>query len=158
MVTTNSAPDVWGNVTHIEVDSGGGYRKISDNTYGATDEEKRLGRLTAATVVHQATGTPTITRGSGWEYSATNCKLSKEIVEPTHAGDAAITTYEDPDSYGNNQLVKTTGNDVAEDGTAKLRVSASRTTFDSRGRFAVKTRSYLSSYTGPNTAPFWRPA
>lgn len=74
-------------VTVATVEPGGAvtYTKTTTNTYTHDAANWRLGRLTGASVVHQETGKPSITRTSSFTYDAGTGLITSETVEPGSA-------------------------------------------------------------------------
>lgn len=71
-------------VSVMTVEPGGAvaYTKTTTNTYVHDAANWRLGRLTAASVVHQETGKPSITRTSSFTYDGGTGLITSETVEP----------------------------------------------------------------------------
>ncbi|WP_162914389.1 FG-GAP-like repeat-containing protein [Taklimakanibacter lacteus] len=71
-------------VTVATVDPGGSitYTKTTTNSYTHDAANWRLGRLTGASVLHQETGKPSITRTSSFTYDAGTGLITSETVEP----------------------------------------------------------------------------
>lgn len=69
-------------VTTVEPDNSVTYTKTTTNTYTHDATNWLLGRLTGASVVHQETGKPSITRSSSFTYDSATGLITSETVEP----------------------------------------------------------------------------
>ena len=166
-VTTTTARDAHGNATTVTAVTEGGGRTFTTKTvneYGSSDADKRLGRLSKATVTHSrrkssesAGQALTAVRTSAFTYHGqAGCTAStaahagllcKEVVEPDHER-LKVTTTHSYDAFGNRVRSKVEHFDdvpvpgqAAPTGSSRLRTRCDNDTaaYGARGRF-VKAR------------------
>jgi RHS repeat-associated protein len=141
--------DPYGNPTYVVVD----YRSINDspsekvfkdstvNVYSAVlPSTWLLGRLTQSTLYRFATGQPTETRQSAFEYDATTGLLNKETSDANLAADKKVVTTYTYDVFGNT----ITSNTKASIGGAIFQDHTVQSVYDTpTKRFVVQTTNSL---------------
>jgi RHS repeat-associated protein len=145
-VMTITVCDEHGNATIVAVDTSDStntYIKTTTNTYenwiSNTPQQEALsgwmlGRLVGSTVTAVASGVPSQTRTSDFEYDENTGLLSKEIIEPGESSTSSLkltTTYEH-NRFGLKEYAKTTGAGLG-DGREVFFV------YDSLGRFVEES-------------------
>ncbi len=166
-VTTTTQRDAHGNATTVTAMTEGGGRVFTTQTvneYGSSDADKRLGRLSKATVTHSrrkssesAGQALTAVRRSAFTYHGqAGCAASKaahagllctEVVEPDHER-LKVTTTHSYDAFGNRVRSKVEFFDdvpvpgqAAPAGSSRLRTRCDNDTaaYGARGRFVRTT-------------------
>ncbi|KRD39242.1 hypothetical protein ASE35_02430 [Lysobacter sp. Root916] len=125
---------------------------VTNNSYTDDPARWRLGRLTTNWVEHQRPGKPNIARVTNFLYSMSGPAtglLTEERIQMGGPDDQELRKLYYYDSYGNRTLTKTcarVSSSICGVGPANFRstdpaevVRHVRTTYDARGRFAIKT-------------------
>jgi len=149
---------VYGNITKIVMDYGDGTRQISSNQYYSVNTNTwLLGRLATASITHELSGKPAITKTSAFSYDVNTGLLLEEKIAPGHATLELTTDYQ-YDGFGNitNKVVSAPGiaaravqqNDYASGGRF---VSVSRNILNHGETYQYDQKTGLVlSKTGPN--------
>lgn len=138
VVSTNQAPDDWGNATSMTVRTEGDgewFEKATVNEYGTTEDERRLGRLSKTTVTHSSSTSTTKTRSTAFTYytsGSTKGLLKTETATSAESG--TLTTTYGYDSFGNKNSVAQQGN-AGKPGTSQPQTRTTTSTFAS-GRYS----------------------
>lgn len=132
------------------------YTKTTTNIYAHDAANWRLGRLTAASVLHQETGKPSITRTSSFTYDAGTGLITSETVEPGSAlshtktygynGFGAVTSLTESWGSQNGASIKAPGG-----ATATSRVTTY--SYDARARYKTSEANPLSQSQTTNYDP-----
>ena len=166
-VTTDLEHDAHGNATKLTVTTEGGgrvFRAATENEYGPSDADRRLGRLTATTVTHarrdssesEADALKAVRKSTFAYYGQSACPASnsahagllcKEVAEPDHER-LKVTATHAYDAFGNRVRSKVAYFDdlpvpgqAAPTGDARIKTRCDHDTaaYGARGRF-VKAR------------------
>jgi RHS repeat-associated protein len=123
------------------------FKKTNTNTYDNTVSNWRLCRLTSASVTSEQTVytadtagsiAASETRNSSFTYNASTGLLQTETVQSGGAQEITLTTTYTHDAFGNRTRADVVGwNDTPNE------TRTSKTTYDTRGRFAISSENAL---------------
>ncbi|WP_137391668.1 FG-GAP-like repeat-containing protein [Rhodoligotrophos defluvii] len=143
-ITETTTYDAYGyptNIVNQTVNGSNTFRKTTVNVYTHTPSNWKLGRLTSATVTHQAPGQPNQVRSSGFTYHPTTGLMTSETIQP---GDALFHTK----TYAHNgfgavtSVTETWGSPDTDGITATSRVTSY--TYDAKSRYKLTETNPLN--------------